>query len=834
MSKNVICQRSIGYRGIRVHGKSLDTYIPIYLYTFISPFTEVLRKHFFLLIFFIFSPLLISQNLLEVPLNKDTGNNSQSYRSFTFDGAWCWFSDPRAVYYEGEHKRTYASWVDSHGDVIVGYFDHEKKEIKTVVLEDNFEKDDHVSPALLFTPESKLMVFFVKHSTANPIIQITMNNPEDISSWDKKELVLNDEEKYEGYQGTYTYGSPVMLSKESNRIYLFWRGMDYKPNYSYSDDMGKSWSKGRIFILPERIYQLRRPYMKVASNGKDKIVFAFTDGHPRKENENSIYYMYYKDGALYNVEDKKIGSLGDKPMAPGEASIVYDAAITKQRAWIWDVALDEKENPVLVYAKFPNDTTHIYSYTKWNGEDWVTSDLINSGKWFPKTETGTVEREPNYSGGIFIDHENTNEVYLSVNRDSVFEIEKWINTGELNWKAELITKGSNKDNVRPFAVKNAKEENPLQVLWMQNTNYIHYTNYFASIKMNVLSPEITDPLTVENIKNIMRQTADWQLANPIRESRLDWHYGAFYIGLKALYEAVKEDRYLNEMINIGQGHDWRILNHIFNADRLTIADVYTWLYKLKNDQEMIDIARWVMDIHKVRTVKADPTYDKNDYRFEWWTWCDALFMAPPSFARMYKVTGDTSYLKYAIDHWWITSDYLYSEKDSLFFRDDRFFDMKSENGKKIFWCRGNGWVAAGLVRMLNIIPQSHPSRVKFETQFKEMAHKLLSLQREHGLWTASLYDPEQLPLGESSGSAFYTFALAWGINNGFLDKEVFEPAVKKAWRALCANVNEWGRLGYVQQVAGDPYPFFEYQWQVYATGAFLLCGKEMITLLNND
>lgn len=787
-----------------------------------------------LLLILISSSLLNSQNLVNLDLDEKTGNNSESYISFTFDGAWCWFSDPRAIYYEGKYKRTYAAWVDSHGDIIVGYYDHDSKKIETVVIEDNFQKDDHVNPSLLFSPEGKLMVFFVKHSTENPIILITMNKPEDITSWERKELPLNDEKKYEGFQSTYTYVSPIMLSKENNRIYIFWRGIDYKPNYSYSDDMGKTWTKGKIFILPERIYELRRPYFKVASNGKDKIVFAFTDGHPRNENENSIYCMYYKNGALYNVEGKKIGILGDKPILPRQASIVYDATITKQKAWIWDVALDDKENPVLVYAKFPDDTTHIYSYARWNGKNWIINDLVNSGKWFPETIPGSIEREPNYSGGIFIDHENTNEVYLSVKRDSVFEIENWINIDGTKWIAKAITKNSNKDNVRPFAVLNAKKDNPLQVLWMQNTKYVHYTDYLASIKMNIPSPKISDPLNVNDIKNIMRQTADWQLANPIKESRIDWHYGAFYIGLEALYETVREDRYLNEMINIGQEYNWKILNHIFNADRLTIVDVYTWLYEIKKDSKMIDIAKWVMDIHKLRTVKADPTYDKNDYRFEWWTWCDALFMAPPSFARMYKVTGDTSYLKYAIDHWWITSDYLYSKEDSLFFRDDRFFNKKSANGKKIFWCRGNGWVIAGLARILNIIPQSHPSRIKFERQFKEMAYKFLSLQREHGLWTASLYDPEQLPMGESSGSAFITFALAWGINNGILDKTIFTPAVKKAWVALCSNVNEWGRLGYVQQVAGDPYPFYENQWQVYATGAFLLCGREMIKLLSEN
>ena len=164
----------------------------------------------------------------------------------------------------------------------------------------------------------------------------------------------------------------------------------------------------------------------------------------------------------------------------------------------------------------------------------------------------------------------------------------------------------------------------------------------------------------------------------------------------------------------------------------------------------------------------------------------------------------------------------------MFYRDDRFFNKKTSNGKKVFWARGNGWVVAGLARMLRIIPESYPSREKYIAQFKEMCTKLLHIQRKEGLWTASLYDPVELPLGESSGSAFFIYALTWGVNNGILDREKFGPAIEKAWKALTSNVNDWGRLGYVQQVAGDPYPFYEYQWQVYATGAFLLCGKEMV------
>ncbi|RMG72221.1 MAG: glycoside hydrolase family 88 protein, partial [Bacteroidetes bacterium] len=226
---------------------------------------------------------------------------------------------------------------------------------------------------------------------------------------------------------------------------------------------------------------------------------------------------------------------------------------------------------------------------------------------------------------------------------------------------------------------------------------------------------------------------------------------------------------------------------------------------------------------------TDVRFEGNNAKFFWWSWCDALYMAPPSFAKMSQLTGEPKYLEYADTQWWKTSDYLYSPEDSLYFRDDRYFERRTDNGKKIFWARGNGWVIAGLARMLTYMPADYGNRGKFEQQYREMAHKLLSIQDEDGLWRVSLLDPAYLDQGESSGSAFFTFALAWGLNHGLIDK-TYRPQVERAWSALCAHVNDEGRLGYVQQVAGDPYPFFAHESHVYASGAFLLAGREMLRL----
>jgi rhamnogalacturonyl hydrolase YesR len=790
--------------------------------------------------------VVIAQQFPRTSLSKSPGTNSENYVSFSFNGSWCWFSDPRAVYYEGKHKRTYTGWVDNYGDIHVAYYDHSTGAIASHVVANNLERDDHNNPSILIDEEGKLLVFFNMHMQGvQPLFLVKANSPENIEDWGEvRKLYLNDASLKDMGNMNHTYTNPVKLSAENGRIWLFWRGIDGKPSYSFSDDNGDTWATGKIFFMPEAVYSYRRPYTKIYSDGKNRIHFCLTDGHPRNETTNRIYYMYYEKGCFFRSNGEMIKRLEEGPVKPSEADLVYDGSGTGGKAWNWDIALDGDGNPVIALVKFPNDSNHIYSLASLQNSEWITRDMVNSGGWFPETPDGVTELEPNYSGGMNFDHESPGTLYLSVKRDSIFEIEKWVtgNNGK-TWSVQKITEGSGKHNIRPFAVRGAGEGNPLQVLWMQNTRYQHFADgpqfksiggkfpdrFHSSIKMNLKPSAVTNPLAKSQIVEIMRRTADWQLANPFPKIHLlDWHYGAFYTGIRALYEISGEERYRNELINIGEAYEWQPLNDIFHADRLTVIDTWAWLYEQENNPVMIDKSQWVMDIHLARKYAraTDVRYTNNPYWDEWWTWCDALFMAPPSFVRMWKVTGKKEYLDYVNTQWWKTSDYLYSGSDSLYFRDDRYISRLSDNGKKIFWARGNGWVIAGLARILDLLPADHPMRASFEQQYREMAAKLLSLQSADGLWRVSLIDPAYLDIGETSGSAFFTFALAWGLNNGLVDLR-HKPAVEKAWLALCARVNPAGRLGFVQQVAGDPYPFYDYQWQVYATGAFMLAGKEM-------
>jgi rhamnogalacturonyl hydrolase YesR len=223
------------------------------------------------------------------------------------------------------------------------------------------------------------------------------------------------------------------------------------------------------------------------------------------------------------------------------------------------------------------------------------------------------------------------------------------------------------------------------------------------------------------------------------------------------------------------------------------------------------------------------SFDKkvNPKSQERWSWCDALFMAPPAWARLWKATGEQRYLDFAVEEWWATSDYLYDKEEHLYFRDSSLFEKREANGKKIFWSRGNGWVMGGLVRMLELLPADHASRPRFVQQFREMADKVITLQQPDGFWRASLLAPEHYPMQETSGTGFYTYALAWGINQGLLDRAKFEPAVRKAWAALASCVNADGKLTHVQPVGFTPVTFDAENSEPFGVGAFLLAGSEV-------
>ncbi len=346
---------------------------------------------------------------------------------------------------------------------------------------------------------------------------------------------------------------------------------------------------------------------------------------------------------------------------------------------------------------------------------------------------------------------------------------------------------------------------------------------------NPVSSDITPPA----ILAVMQRVADWQLAHPSQHPTTDWTQGAGAAGMMALAGISGDVKYRDAMLALGETNNWQLGPRMYVADDHCIGQAYAELYFLYRDRKMIAPMRERFDSilakpSEVRSLDFSQTYTK---AIQQWSWCDSLFMGPPAWVRLYAATDDPRYLDFAVSNWWRTTDYLYDKSEHLYFRDSTYFDKREANGKKIFWSRGNGWVMAGLVRVLQYLPMNHPDRPRFEQLFKDMADKILTCQQPDGLWRASLLDPESYPLKETSGSGFYTYALAWGVNQGLLDREKFEPAVRKAWTALVGCVDADGKLTHVQPIGADPKKFNPESTEVYGVGAFLLAGSEVYRMV---
>jgi len=348
-----------------------------------------------------------------------------------------------------------------------------------------------------------------------------------------------------------------------------------------------------------------------------------------------------------------------------------------------------------------------------------------------------------------------------------------------------------------------------------------------------------DIFSREHLLSAMERAFDWQIDNIVYEAPLpdggfqdvsdtEWVRGAFFSGVMAAYEATGNRKYLNAAMEISESNDWKPGPRPRHGDDHCIAQTYARIFLIERDPRMIEatVARFDEMIAEPRPGPEVGWAEDNN-----WSWCDALFMAPPTMALVAEATDDLSFLDLMNSMWWETYDYLYDPEEHLWYRDGRYVIQadgsgpRTTHGRKIFWSRGNGWVFAGLALVLEHMPGDYPDRPRYEGLFRDMATTLVAVQGEDGLWRSSLLDAEEFPIPESSGSGFFTFGLAWGVNNGLLD-----AAVQKGWEGLLWAQQPDGRLGWVQQIGYDPRSVTAEDSIEYGTGAFLLAGSEMLRL----
>ncbi len=327
-----------------------------------------------------------------------------------------------------------------------------------------------------------------------------------------------------------------------------------------------------------------------------------------------------------------------------------------------------------------------------------------------------------------------------------------------------------------------------------------------------------------------------------------WTRGVYYEGLMALYELSQDSAYLDYAVDWGEANGWELRSgsQSDNADSQCAGQTYLDLYALMG--EMND--SWVADIRtSIDRMVASPASNA-------WTWIDAIQMSMPVFARLFALTGNDAYLNKAWDLYSHTRDTegggLFNAELGLWWRDADYAPggthIQSPNGIDIYWSRGNGWVMAALVRVLDLLPPGAPHRAEYEADLSAMAEALLPLQRSDGVWNTSLADPTHCAAKgrpsedgpETTGTALFAYGMGWAIRNGVLPEETFGPVVRAAWQALVRDaLHEDGFLGYVQSTGAEPCdpdgqggvgydvsPDFD----DYGLGCFLLAGSEIARL----
>jgi unsaturated rhamnogalacturonyl hydrolase len=323
----------------------------------------------------------------------------------------------------------------------------------------------------------------------------------------------------------------------------------------------------------------------------------------------------------------------------------------------------------------------------------------------------------------------------------------------------------------------------------------------------------------------MARVFDWQVER-LPDADPGWIQSTFMIGVVAAHEATGDERYLDAALAWAAANGWNLGSPTDHADNDGAAQVYLDLSRILSDPDVIGPTREALDALVNRPV------DGRDL----WSWSDALFMTPPALARLAAATGDVGYLDAMDTWWWDATESLYDRDAHLYYRDAQVRSEAEEAahqsawGNRLFWSRGNGWVLAGIARLLPFVPAEYSTRGDYVRLYREMAEAIAVHQGDDGLWTASVLDPRESLPPETSASALFCCALAWGVNEGILPRDAYLPVVGRAWEGLVSAVGDDGAFGWVQPPGRRPALSFADGTAPYGAGAFLLAGSEMLRL----
>ena len=345
---------------------------------------------------------------------------------------------------------------------------------------------------------------------------------------------------------------------------------------------------------------------------------------------------------------------------------------------------------------------------------------------------------------------------------------------------------------------------------------------------SVTSAQLPDK---DEVLNTMILVNDYWINEHIDPGDWEWNRAAYFTGNMALYHVYPDQKYMYYALTWGENNNWTLKggSTTRHADNQCIGQTYLDLYELDPDPDYIESIQLSIE-NMVNSTKKDD-----------WYWIDAFYMAMPVFTRLGVLNDNEAYFEKMYDLYYDTKYRrgLFNDESGLWFRDENFDPpYTTPNGKDCYWSRGNGWVFGAHVRVLDYLPVDDPHRDEYISTFREMAEALADVQRSDGFWNVSLADPDDYGGPETSGTSFFTYGLAWGINNGYLDSADYYPVVVKAWNGLSTiAVHEDGFLGYVQKVGKEPASSQPVTYEItadFGVGAFLLAGSEVYKLAGGE
>jgi rhamnogalacturonyl hydrolase YesR len=348
--------------------------------------------------------------------------------------------------------------------------------------------------------------------------------------------------------------------------------------------------------------------------------------------------------------------------------------------------------------------------------------------------------------------------------------------------------------------------------------------------------------TAGEVKDVIKKVNTcWQTRHPA-EVRAFWDDAAYHTGNMEVYKLMQDETMLAYSIRWAEHNHWQGAtetdprkwkykqygegqDYVLFGDWQICFQTYLDLYQLSRNE------RWVARAREVMGYEADSP--QRDY---WW-WADALYMVMPVMTKMYRLTGEQKYLDKLYQNLLYSDSIMLDGETGLYFRDAKYVwpKHKSVNGKKDFWARGDGWVLAGLAKVLQDMPEGYVRQPWFVNKYTRLARAVAQLQQPQGYWTRSMADPEHAPGPETSGTAFFTYGLLWGMNHGYLSKEEFQPVVERAWDYLTTTaLQPSGKVGYVQPIGERAIPgqtVNQHSEANFGVGAFLLAACEYARFL---